>query len=71
MSIRGKIVLVVLPLIVMPLLLTGFIGTLAARNGLTRIATEFLRFKIEELANYANSQYELTALLINPVVAMR
>ncbi len=66
MSIRGKIVLVVLPLIVMPLLLTGFIGTLAARNGLTRIATEFLRFKIEELANYANSQY--TLLLTNNLI---
>lgn len=59
MSIRGKIIFVVLPLIVLPLLLTGFIGTLAARNGLTTIATEFLRFKVEEIANYANSQYTL------------
>ena len=59
MSIRGKIIFVVLPLIVLPLLLTGFIGALAARNGLTTIATEFLRFKVEEIANYANSQYTL------------
>jgi adenylate cyclase len=66
MSIRGKIVLVVLPLIITPLLLTGFIGALAARNGLTTIATEFLRFKIEELVNYANSQY--TLLLANNLI---
>ncbi len=59
MSIRAKIVLIVLPLIVTPLLLTGVISSLSARNGITQIATEFLRFKIEELHNYASSQWAL------------
>ncbi len=59
MSIRSKIVLLVLPLIIAPLLLTGFIASLSARNGITAVATGFLRFKMDDLLNYANSQWAL------------
>ncbi|MBA7638224.1 hypothetical protein ES703_45877 [subsurface metagenome] len=59
MSIRAKIVLIVLPLIITPLLLTGIISSLSARNGITTVATEFLLLKIEELSNYADSQWAL------------
>jgi adenylate cyclase len=59
MRIRTKFVLIVVPLIITPLLLVGFAASLAARNGITRIATEFLEFKLEELRNYAATQWNL------------
>jgi class 3 adenylate cyclase/HAMP domain-containing protein len=59
MSIRSKMVAIVLPLIVAPLLVTGVASSLAARNGITRIATSFLRFKMDDLLNYAASQWSL------------
>ncbi len=59
MSIRSKMVAIVLPLIVAPLLVTGVVSSLAARNGITRIATSFLRFKMDDLLNYAGSQWGL------------
>jgi adenylate cyclase len=59
MSIRAKIVLIVLPLIIAPLLVTGYVSSLSARNGITRVATSLLRFKEEELLSYAGSQWSL------------
>ena len=59
MSIRAKIVLIVLPLIIAPLLVTGYVSSLSARNGITRVATSLLRFKQEELLSYASSQWSL------------
>ena len=59
MRIRAKFVLIVVPLIITPLLLVGFAASLAARNGITEIATEFLKFKSEELRNYATTQWNL------------
>jgi class 3 adenylate cyclase/HAMP domain-containing protein len=49
----------VLPLIITPLLLVSLAASLAARNGITRVATDFLQFKADELANYAQSQWNL------------
>jgi adenylate cyclase len=59
MRIRSKFVLVVVPLLITPLLLVGLGASLAARNGITRVATDFLEFKSEELKNYAASQWTL------------
>jgi adenylate cyclase len=59
MSIRAKIILIVLPLIITPLLLTAIVSSLSARNGITLVATDFLRFKSEDLKNYADSQWSL------------
>ena len=59
MTIRSKIIFIVIPLIMAPLLLTGFVSGLSARNGITAVITEFLRFKAEELANYGDSQWAL------------
>ena len=57
MRIRSKVIFVVLPLIVAPLVLFGIASFYAARNGITGIATEFLAFKAEQLAAYAESQW--------------
>ena len=59
MKIRSKVILVVLPLIVTPLVLIALASIFTARNGITRVATEFLRFKAEELAKYAQSQWTI------------
>ncbi len=57
MRIRSKVILTVLPLIVTPLVLLGIASFYAARNGITGVATEFLAFKAEQLASYADSQW--------------
>lgn len=59
MSIRWKILLTVLPLLIATLIVTGISSTMAAENGLTRIAVDFLAFKAEELNRYADSQWQL------------
>jgi len=59
MSIRLKIVLIVLPLIIATLALTGVSGYFSASNGITTIAKDFLGFKSEELQTQAQSQWGL------------
>jgi len=59
MSIRLKIILIVVPLIVATLALTGVSSYFSASNGITRIAKEFLGFKALELQNQAESQWRL------------
>ncbi len=59
MNIRAKIVSIVLPLIIAPLVTGGIILSFSARNGITQIATEFLQFKLEDLISYADSQWSI------------
>jgi hypothetical protein len=59
MSIRLKIILVVLPLIIVTLLLAGVTSYFSATNGITRVAKEFMDFKAYELEKYAYSQWDL------------
>ena len=59
MSIRTKIILIVIPLILAPLLITGYVASLTARNGITSVVTSLLQFKEEELLSYAGSQWAL------------
>ncbi|MGA2477473.1 MAG: adenylate/guanylate cyclase domain-containing protein, partial [Spirochaetia bacterium] len=59
MSIRLKIVLIVVPLIVATLLLTGISSYFAATAGISRIAKDFLGFKAQELQKQAESQWGL------------
>ncbi len=59
MRIRLKIILVVVPILVTALVITGVVSSFSARNGMTRIAIEFLGFKAEELENYMQGQWNL------------
>ena len=59
MSIRWKIVLVVVPLIIATLLLTGISSYFSASSGISRIAKDFLGFKSQELQQQARSQWGL------------
>jgi class 3 adenylate cyclase/HAMP domain-containing protein len=62
LNVRLKIILIVLPLLIFSLAVAGLSSALAARNGLTAIAVEFLGFKAEELELYSNNQW---GLLVN------
>jgi class 3 adenylate cyclase/HAMP domain-containing protein len=57
--IRAKIILVVLPLIVTPLCVIAIASIFTASAGVTRVETESLRFKAEELQKYAQSQWTI------------
>ena len=59
MSIRLKIILVVLPLFIVTVLVVGLTSAFSARAGLTRLAVEALGFKAQELQNYAGNQWDL------------
>lgn len=61
MSIRLKIILVVLPLIVASVVLAGMTSYFVAASSVTRVATQFLSFKASELEKYAEGQYSLLA----------
>ncbi len=59
MSIRLKIILVVLPLLIVTVLLVGITSAFSARAGITRVAVEALGFKAQELQKYAQNQWDL------------
>lgn len=59
MSIRWKIVLVILPILVVAIILAGMTSQTVATRAVTRIATEFLDFKASEFEKYAESQWNL------------
>ncbi len=58
-KIRAKMMLVFLPLLLTPLILTAAAASFAARNGITGVATSFLRFKAEQLESYVRGQWDL------------
>ena len=49
LNIRWKILLIVLPLLVTTLLISGFAAVFSAETGITKVAIDFLGFKAEEL----------------------
>ncbi|MCK5674688.1 MAG: HAMP domain-containing protein [Spirochaetales bacterium] len=59
MSIKTKIILVVLPLLISSMVITATISSFSARSGITRIAISFMSFKSEELLSYADNQWNL------------
>jgi adenylate cyclase len=61
MSIRLKIILVVLPLIIAAVVLAGMTSYFVAASSVTRVATQFLSFKASELQKYAEGQWNLLA----------
>jgi class 3 adenylate cyclase/HAMP domain-containing protein len=61
MSIRIKIILVVLPLLIASVVMAGMSSYFVAASAVTRVATQFLTFKASELEKYADGQYNLLA----------
>jgi len=61
MSIRLKIILVVLPLLIVSVVLVGMSSYFVAASSVTGVAREFLAFKASELEKYAEGQWGLLA----------
>jgi class 3 adenylate cyclase/HAMP domain-containing protein len=59
MSIRLKIILVVMPLVMAAVVLAGVSSYFVAASAVTKVATESLAFKASEVENYANGQWNL------------
>ncbi|MBN2509995.1 MAG: adenylate/guanylate cyclase domain-containing protein [Spirochaetales bacterium] len=59
MTIRSKILLIVIPLISSALIISATINSFSARSGMTRIAMSALGFKAQELNKYMESQWNL------------
>ncbi len=59
MSIRTKIIFIVVPLLVAALLISSTISSYSARSGMTRIAMSSMAFKAQELNKYMESQWNL------------
>ncbi len=59
MKIRTRLVIAVLSLLVSSLLVIGTVTVTAARRGLTRLATQHLSFKAEEIRKYAWNQWDV------------
>jgi class 3 adenylate cyclase/HAMP domain-containing protein len=59
MKIRSKVLMVILPLLVFPLLLIGVTSFLSAKSGITRIARDFLSYKVFEMYKYCRRQEDI------------
>ena len=59
MSVRLKIILIVLPLLIITLVLSSIASSLSARNGITRVAVELLAFKAQDMKSYLENQWNL------------
>jgi class 3 adenylate cyclase/HAMP domain-containing protein len=59
MKIRVKMFMVVLPLIIVPLVLTEIASYFSAVSGVTRLERQLLGFKLGELERFVNSQWTL------------
>ncbi|OHD07012.1 MAG: hypothetical protein A2086_00435 [Spirochaetes bacterium GWD1_27_9] len=57
-SIRYKVLIAVIPLIFVSMILLTVISVGLARNGITKIATEFLGYKINEIIQKANNEMQ-------------
>ena len=59
MRIRSKVLLVVLPLLIFPAFLIGYTGLISAKNGITKVAKEFLSYKIAEMYKFCSRQEDI------------
>ncbi|MCX8059361.1 MAG: Cache 3/Cache 2 fusion domain-containing protein [Spirochaetes bacterium] len=59
MNIQKKILSVTIPLIVFPLLFIAVLSTKTANDGITKVAKEFLSFKLEDMYKNISYQYDI------------
>lgn len=59
MSIRLKIILTVLPLLISTLLTSGYLSSYSAEVALTRVAVDFLSFKAQEMSKNLDTQQSI------------
>ncbi|MFP4432502.1 MAG: adenylate/guanylate cyclase domain-containing protein [Spirochaetaceae bacterium] len=59
MKIRGKIILVVLPIVFVAVIVAASAAFFLATNAVTQVMQEFLSFKVSQVERYAQSQWQL------------
>lgn len=59
MSIRSKLLIIFLSILLTSLFVSGVLSVYAARSGLTSVAARLLGFKAEELKKYMDNQWQL------------
>lgn len=59
MKLRTKVLLVVMPLLIFPLLLIGITSFLSAKSGITKVTKEFLSYKVTEMYKYCSRQEDI------------
>lgn len=58
LSLRSKLMLMILPLVLVVVVISGFLSSLESRASLTRLANRHLAYKAEQLRNYVLSEWE-------------
>lgn len=59
MKIRTKVLMVILPILILPLILVGFTSYFSARQGITKVTREFLSYKVAEMYKYCRRQEDI------------
>ncbi len=59
MTIRTRILLIIVPVLIAALLISGVVSSLSARSGLMRVSMKLMSFKAEELQKYIDNQWHL------------
>jgi hypothetical protein len=59
MSIRLKIILIVVPLLIAALAVAGVSSSFSATTAVTQVAVEFLNFKTDQLEQYIDGQWRI------------
>ena len=56
-GIKGKIILIIIPLLVCSFTISAYISVISSRQNLFAISSQFMIYKMEELQNYTTSQW--------------
>ncbi|MCK5154285.1 MAG: HD domain-containing protein [Spirochaetales bacterium] len=56
-SIKGKILLIIIPLLICSFTISSYISVISSRKNIFNISSQFMRYRMEQLNNYAASQW--------------
>ena len=56
-SIKGKILLIIIPLLICSFTISAYISVFSSRQNLFNITNQFMKYKIDQINNYAASQW--------------
>ncbi len=56
-GIKGKILLIIIPLLVCSFTISAYISVISSRQNLFTISSQFMKYKMEQLQNYTTSQW--------------
>lgn len=57
-GIKKKLLLIIIPILICSFIISGYIAVISSRKNLIDVSSQFMNYKMEQLSNYANSQWE-------------